>query len=738
MSIRILFLFSFVLVCASLQAQTSKKNNGKQSALTHQFLTSKKADVLNKESSKFVFSQIEEKQYINAFVKVNENLELKTIEEFGVLVGTKAGSIWTIKIPIDNVNALAELETGIDFIQLDQPVYSTMDVARSRTNVDEVHQGLDLPQAFTGKDVVVGILDVGFDYTHPTFYSSDGVDYRIKRIWEQKSAGTPPPGYSYGHEIVDATEMIAQQTDNAMQSHGSHVAGIAAGSGYGGNGDKYKGVAYESELVFVGITPAQSQWHNTGMTDIIDGINYIYEYAESLGKPAVANLSWGCSIGPHDGSSLFSQALNNLTGEGKIFTVSGGNNGDQNIHLNKSFTNTDSLLHSFISFNGGLGKNRTWIDVWGDQGETFCIQFETYSGTMSTATTEFICIEDTTLDTFIIGSDNDSLFIHLSTVSSDLNLKPHIFCDINSQTSDNISLKVKATSGEVNVWMGYVEESTGYYGEFLSYGWFGAVDGDTNMTIGEMACTQSAITVGAYASKTSYDNLSGQNTSFNGYVGTHRIVPFSSRGPTTDGRSKPDITAPGLTLASAVNSFDLRYRPGGSSFDSVVYQYQDPTTSRNYYFGESSGTSMSAPMAAGIIALYLEANPLATPEEVLTRLEATALKDPFTSDNPDPNIWGYGKIDAHALLKSSFLSSVENNESERKLVYPNPTSDLLFINIEGEKLIRITNLLGEVCNQFNTNTTAISLKGLPSGIYVVSVYSSQEVLLHEGRVVLQY
>ena len=731
-----LFIVSFFLVWFPSHAQIKHSNVGKHSALTYQYLSEDSSQLHVSKNTKYVYSQIDDQEYVNAFIKTNDKIVVSEFEKLGIIIGTMAGNIWTIKIPIDKVRVLTALDVGIDFIQLDQPVYSTMDVARDRTHVDKVHDGVDLPQGFSGKDVVVGILDVGFDYTHPTFYDLDGNNSRISRIWEQKSIGTPPNGYSYGHEIIDPVEMLTEQTDNANQSHGTHVAGIAAGSGYGGDGNKYRGVAYESDLVLVGITPAQNQWFNTGMTDIIDGLNYIYDYADSQGKPAVANLSWGCSIGPHDGSSLFSQALDNLTGEGRIFTVSGGNNGDNNIHLNKSFNTVDSVLHSFVSFNPSLGEGRTWIDVWGQPGETFCIQFGTFNGAVSNEVTDYLCIDDTTLDTFLIGTDNDTLFINLSTVSADLNLQPHAFCDIRSKTIDNISFKVKATSGEVNAWMGYVQESTGYYGEFISNGVVGASTGDSNMTIGEMGCTKSAITVGAYASKTSYNNLNGQNTSLNGYVGTHRIVPFSSKGPTTDARSKPDITAPGLTLASAVNSFDMRYRPGGSNFSSVVHQYTDANSSHVYYFGESSGTSMSAPMAAGIIALYLEANPLATPKELLALLDDTAIRDPFTSDNPDPNIWGFGKIDALALIQSAFISSLDEESVIREsLVYPNPTNDLLRINLDGPKIIIITNMFGEVRAQLETEDNSVSLSSLPSGMYIVSIYTLEQRLLIEEKVV---
>jgi hypothetical protein len=65
--------------------------------------------------------------------------------------------------------------------------------------------------------------------------------------------------------------------------------------------------------------------------------NYVFNYANLVNKPAVANLSWGCPLGPRDGTSLFSQACNNLVGPGKIFVLSGGNNGNNNIHLKKTY-----------------------------------------------------------------------------------------------------------------------------------------------------------------------------------------------------------------------------------------------------------------------------------------------------------------------------------------------------------------------------------------------------------------
>ncbi|MFK7807445.1 MAG: S8 family serine peptidase [Saprospiraceae bacterium] len=727
----ILLLLTFMC----FQLHTSAQSTSKKSAATLQYLAAEKAQTPLSKNSKFVYTKIANQQYLNAFAKVNDELSIAGLENLGILVGTKAGNIWTLKIPIENVEAFTNLENGIEQIQLDQPLFSNMDKAREKTNVDQVHEGTGLPQAFTGKDVVVGILDVGFDYTHPTFYDENGNNFRIKKVWEQKTSGTPPSSYSYGHEISDSLNIILQQTDTNQESHGSHVAGIAAGSGFGGDGDEYRGVAYESDLVFVGITPAQDQWLNTGMTDIVDGLNYIYEYAASQGKAAVANLSWGCSIGPHDGTSLFSQAVNNMTGEGKIFTISAGNNGGNNIHLNKQFSNTDTLLQSFVNFSTGIPDKKTWIDIWGENGESFCVQLATYNGLNLINATGFICLENNTIDTFLIGSDNDTLFLNLTTVDADINGKPHALLDIYSKTNNAVSLMVKSNSGTLNAWMGYVQETRGYYGEFVTNGLAGASAGDDQMTIGEMACTESAITVGAYASKINFTNLDGENLSYSGYVLADRICPFSSKGPTTDGRSKPDITAPGMTIASAMNSFDNSSTPGGASDNLLVHEYTDAATSHNYYFGESSGTSMSAPMTAGIIALMLEADPLLTPEDIISLLAETAILDNYTTDTPDADIWGFGKIDAYALMQTLFTSSLEEQILTDTRLYPNPTSGILNLDWEGAKTVIINNLIGETCATIKTSDNMVSLKSLNSGIYLVAVYGRDGELLTIEKIV---
>jgi subtilisin family serine protease len=671
--------------------------------------------------------------YISTLIKVSPQVDEQSLLKLGCLIGTKAGNIWTVRVPELQIKPFTHI-SGIAYIQLDESITAQLDVARKSSRVDSVTEGIQLPKAYTGKNVVVGIIDAGFDYSHPTFYDTTGKVLRIKRVWEQDATGTPPQGYSYGNELKDTASMLAKGTDVASFSHGAHVGGIAAGSGIGSlNNKKNRGIAFESELVFVGIRPAKTEWTGMGMASIIDGLNYIYSYAEQVGKPAVVNLSWGCSIGPNDGSSLFSQACNNLTGPGRLFVVSAGNNGDENLHLEKTFSAVDTVVQTFISLPDIDGEKRTWIDVWGQVGQSFCVELSLNNGATKLSSIP-ICLTNNTLDTFLVGALNDTCYLTITALVADYNQKPHVLIDVFSKTQSVVGLTIKASQGNVHAWLGYVKDYRGHYGAFITNGQAGAIAGNSAYTLGELSCTQTAITVAAYASKISFRNLQGSLQSYSGYAINNQIVPFSSHGPTVDGRIKPNIAAPGMTLASAVNSYDVSYAPGGGNYANSVTQYVSPKNGRTYYYGEASGTSMSAPMVSGIVALLLQVNPSLTPQLAQDIIRVTAIKDNATTQTPDSSRWGAGKVNAYAAIKRAILT-LDIKEVEKPItamsLYPNPTSRNCSVSIESSLPKAVWLEVMDVCgrvqydmplsleegfNEFDLNTESLS-----PGMYLVRI-----------------
>ncbi len=133
-----------------------------------------------------------------------------------------------------------------------------------------------------------------------------------------------------------------------------------------------------------------------------------------------------------------------------------------------------------------------------------------------------------------------------------------------------------------------------------------------------------------------------------------RIAASSSRGPTADGRIKPDVVAPGEGVVVA----DLR---GGD-------------------YMRSSGTSFAAPLVSGICALLLQAHPEWDAAQVLEALRSTALD--LGEAGPD-TIYGWGQVDA---LAASGLPLAVPDGSMALAPFPNPAhGKTVFFPLEVER-----------------------------------------------------
>jgi minor extracellular serine protease Vpr len=735
---------AIALIVGSLgtaQAQ-SKVVKPMLSAFTKRYLVeSRKKNAQTDHLPNYVYKRINNKTYLSALIKVNSDINQGQLDALGVFIGTRAGSIWTAQVPVENVAAFTNTP-GISYISLDVPIYPFMDSARKETHADSAQKGINLPATVTGRGVVVGIIDAGFDFNHPTMFDTANNFFRIKKVWTQKIAGTPPTGFSYGNELTDSGMIKAQGYDTSVLSHGTHVAGTAAGSGYTGNSanGRFRGMAYESDIVLVGIMPDPQQWIVSGESDIIDGLNYIFTYAASIGEPAVANLSWGSTLGPHDGSSLFGQACDALTGPGKIFVCAAGNNGEDTVHLGKTFTAIDTTFSTFVTFSPYLDSNHqyTWVDVWGDSGKVFCLNVKLYDSSSAIDSTGFICLPDTMITYNLIGSNGDTSFVTVISTPADQNGKPHAFIELHSKVHDNICLTTRATEGLVNMWEGYVLPPTGYYGYLKSLGYPWAVSGDAKMTVSDIGCTKTAITAGAYSSKVSFTNISGSPLYYPG--GVHgKIAPFSSFGPASDGRVKPDITAPGFALASSVNSYDPTYNPAGSNYSSVIKADTNTVSGRIYRYAMLAGTSMASPCVAGIVGMMLQINPTLSPDDAKTIINATAITDSYTGTLPaaGTNTWGHGKINAYAAV--SYLVQKESVKSLNMspmdcILYPNPGKGRFTVEYTSkakEQLsVDITDMAGKLMSKESWNVTKggnikqFNSVTLPKGIYLVKISSS--------------
>ena len=699
-------------------------------------------------SSKYVYKNIGNRIYISAIVKILPVFDEAQFNSYEVIVGTKAGFIRTVQIPYEKFVAFTKL-SGVNYIQIDEPVYPTLDNARIDTRVDSVHNGYSLPMRYNGDGVVMGVVDVGFDFKHPAFFDTTGVNYRIKKVWLQKdNSGTAPAGYTYGTEETDSVALWNIGTDAINATHGTHVAGICAGSGYRSpmTHRRFRGVGYKTDLVMVGITPTKDQWINTGVSDMIDGIQYIFDYATSVSKPAVVNLSWGSPLGPHDGTGLFSQALDNLTGPGRIFVCSAGNNGEDSIHIQKQFSPSDTIVQTFLSIADSPEGQKTWVDIWGEAGKSFCLNISLLNNSIISST-GIICLDDSVHTLHLLDSNNDTCSVTIVTAASEFNGKPRIFVDFDNRATDSILIAITATDGRVNMWNSFVSNTSGYYGAFKGYNKPNVVSGDFELTVSDIASTISAISVGAYASKIQWTNILGDPYTYAPYVAKGNLVPFSSHGPTSDGRVKPDIAGPGMTVGSAISSYDSSFMTTGDSYLYVINKFHDSSNNHDYPYGMLSGTSMSSPAVSGITSLLLQVKPDLSPQEIKDIYTLTAIKDNFTGIIPvgGNNTWGNGKVNAiGSVMRAVQLVTNVNTVSNTGIacsVFPNPNEGNFSVDYQGTGAGMLKLDCFDVTGKLVTNTEWKTNDGFNTNVFNWSDLSNGAYYLQisgkEGRAVIK-
>lgn len=600
---------------------------------------------------------------VQVFISVEDGFdagELRSIP--GLEVQSVFNNVVTARALPSALEQLCAIEQ-VRYIQKASGVHLLNNFGRKDLHVDEVHAntGNTLPQAYTGRGVIVGLIDTGVEYGHNAYYNGKGGTLRIRRVWDQNTfAKNPPEGYTYGSEYTTQEAILEAATDSKTQFHGSHTMGTAAG---GGNlSTPYTGMAPDADIVFVSFATNSN-------ASIADGIKYIFDYADEVDKPCVINMSLGSHQGPHDGTSALDRVIDEMTGPGRIIVGAVGNEGEAHMHASKTFTETDRTMKTFITFSAQQYEKRQYLDIWGTPGSNLKVSlgvFNSLKGQMVDQSQIYDTSNSSVPYIFYftyleeVGAEVDA------TINGEINPDngaPHVW--IESQVGDvgqgrMPGLIIEGDPGAtVHVW------NVGM-NEFSSNGKKGFTDGDANCTVGEIGGTaKSIITVGSYDGR---NNIPFRRNNVDYYMSMldqesfpykqYSHSTFSSYGPTADGRIVPHVLAPGLPVISCLNRFAL------SSSD-LEDLYSDCTTTmsghRSYYI-YSMGTSMSAPHVAGIVALMLQANPELTPQQAREILQSTA--DTWDEMGALPNnAYGAGRANAlkavRAALELGGWSSVE-------------------------------------------------------------------------------
>lgn len=650
---------------------------------------------------------------VSAFISVDDSKVADELRKHGVTVRSVLGGVVTASLPISSINTIAAID-GVTNIQAGTEARLLMDNARADANVDACHTATESLGDYTGKGVVVGIVDNGFEYAHADFLKNDYTETRVVRVWEQgATSGNAPEKYGYGAEYTTLKDMKRARLDTYDTFHGTHVAGIAAGSDRSTN---YYGVATEADIVLVSFITSQS-------TSVIDGIKYVFDYAESVGKPCVVNISLGTHLGPHDGTSDTDRALAELVGPGRIIVGAAGNEGAKAVHASKTFSEGNTTMKTMIGFDNDKAATKTArIDIWGDKDATLKVKpvvVNTNDGSIMAELSEVATDGEKNAELSFPEGCGVEGTVQMALQVSPSNDRPNVLA-ICSATSiaDNrrIGLVITGTEGStVHMWNSDV---TGY---FLSEGKEGWTDGDDIYTIAEIGgISPDVITVGSYNTKDSYKDLMGNvhdvDADKMGNVGERSL--FSSCGPTTDGRQKPDVVAPGCAVVSATSKYWQGFYPMAAVAKS---QYA------NDCYDVNIGTSMSSPFVTGTVALWLQANPKLTPSDVRNILNASSRHDQYTgnADSCDRNKWGAGKIDAYAGLQiAAGKTGISDTQADVQLFSITTdraarTAKVMYA-AKGNATLSIYTTTGQkVATQtLTTSGQTVSLSQLTHGVYV--------------------
>ena len=675
--------------------------------------------------------------YLLLGVEMEDASNWQVIKRIGGRINTYLEELATVHLPKYALMDLLEVP-GLKKIYYDPPMKLHNEEALVHVQADKLHTGLaPLPQSYRGKDVVVGIIDTGIDYTHKDFLDpTDTTRSRIAFLWDQLGEqGQEPEGFSYGvewkrtdleAELGPNPANLVTHIDTAFQGsgHGTHVSGTAAGN---------LGMAPESDLIVVAANFGSD-------ANFIDAAQYIINKAAEMGKPCVINLSLGSILHPHDGTDFMSEGLSRLVDgtEGIVIIASSGNDGDRQVHWG-GFELSNEPASVYYSGNTGVyGFFRIPKADLATVELKLAVDTADYNSAngkvrsiKEIGQTDWIRLADLSGNPFFmpIFYANDSLAVELSIfdVSSEEKDYAELFVIMDefwtrynwTEHRDELELLRLFIRGEgpFDAWFSSLRISS-----YASPEEAGLTDafyrpGDTNFNFGSPCDGRNVLCVGAYTNQSNWTDSDGNLWNWPPTQIAGDLANFSSYGPTFTGEIKPEIVGPGKVVASAV--------PPYNSY-SIFLTEKSPTRA------VFSGTSMSSPIVAGAAALLLQQNPNMTHEEVENIILSTAIQDQQTQAFGElPNgRWGYGKLNVYdAMLATLGVTDTEDLPVSPPLlsIFPNPASEtvnLLFSspsNTRGE--VRIRDLNGrEVLNRLILNgneNTQLDVSSLSQGMYVL-------------------
>ena len=596
------------------------------------------------------------------------------------------GKVYVTLSQLDQLNSLAEVK----HIAFEQKLQKHLDKAAPAMKTDLIHQGADgLPQQFTGKDVMVVVYDDGFDPNHPMFLDADGKS-RVLAVITKNDVDDKD------FVVVEGDEIASFTTDSDEGTHGTHVAGIAAGK-YIDESIHLEGSAPDADIIFI----------CSDMVEFSEMAVWVAGLRKSLDKPVVVNISLGSTEGMHSDKDITCKLLDDVAEKDNIiFCISAGNEGEDKVVQRKQLSGSADEMKSFV-------KNPSWQNEYNNN-----VYFEG-KGAHPFKVTPVVY-------DWATGAPCDTLYSTIGSIDGETveDERDYEVGNLIITVSTKIESRLNAETGNYEATLMYILENssealcdfsigyivtgidekpttvTAYVSSRCTLGVLGNDDWKeditTDGTINSFACGNHTIAVGNYITRyltiatKGFDDVLDPT-----YVKDGDMEPSSSWGTLYDGRSFPHIAAPGTNVISSINSYDT-----GESNPKKTY-YSVNKNGRDYHFTGYTGTSMAAPAMSGVVALWLEADPTLPVDYVREIAMETAIVDDNVKNAAIPVQFGAGKLDAMAGLKrvlgDATMSVKEMNERSGKNI---------LIELKGDRIISVF-----AANEIQLNATLYTADG---------------------------
>jgi len=523
-----------------------------------------------------------------------------------------APQTWAAYLALPEIDALHDAPE-VSYFERGAPIAFALDETIPALGIPDIPE---IDQKNRGRGVIIGIIDDGLDWRQPDFI--DGDSSRILYLWDQtlkREADDPEfedPEHQFGGVEYTNKYLTEALTDpekvvrHEPREHGTHVTGIAAGNGRSGSsggreGGSYVGVAPHADIIFVAARKEDRNVTLTNSTNLTAAVAYIFSKALKKGRPCVINMSLGQNLGAHDGESILERTIDShLTSGGYAAAVAAGNQHQPAQHATLKFTEGQRRDLQLRIAADHAKSAPTIVEIWYSAVDQMGVVVQCPHDKKHPPLEEVRAPYDDRLTTKCdVGVEIDS--VRFAPENGEARIRIRISGDASAGTWKIGLIADRVRHGTVDAW---VERSGKGYTqpEFIGEG----TGGETRRSTTTPATSHRCVAVG---------NLNRA---------AKLVSPNSSRGGTRDGRTKPDLVAPGSGIVST--------KAKGTPETGVRLRM--------------SGTSMATPIVAGVIALMLQKNPELTSWVIRSILRASS--DP--PEKPDA-AYGFGSLNVKQALE---------------------------------------------------------------------------------------